>query len=155
MRGTLYNLCMAKEKIATAHAPEAIGPYSQAIRLGNLIFTAGQIALDPSTQQVVGGGIAEQTTRVLENLKAILESAGSSLAQVVKATVFLRDMNDFAAMNTIYAQYLAGEGVLAPARSTVEVSRLPKDVLIEIEVVAEHEPGIHSYLHRPQSIQQP
>ena len=145
---------MAKEKIATAHAPVAIGPYSQAIRLGNLIFTAGQIALDPANQQVVGGGIAEQTTRVLENLKAILESAGSSLQQVVKTTVFLRDMNDFAAMNAIYAQYMAPEGALAPARTTVEVSRLPKDVLIEIEVVAEHEPGIHSYLHHPQSIQQ-
>ena len=143
---------MAKEKIATAHAPEAIGPYSQAIRLGNLIFTAGQIALDPATQQVVPGGITEQTTRVLENLKAILESAGSSLAQVVKTTVFLRDMNDFALMNAVYGKYLAPEGVLAPARSTVEVSRLPKDVLVEIEVVAEHEPGIHSYLHRPPGI---
>jgi 2-iminobutanoate/2-iminopropanoate deaminase len=144
---------MAKEKIATAHAPEAIGPYSQAIRLGNLVFTAGQIALDPATQQVVGGGITEQTTRVLENLKAILESAGSSLAQVVKTTVFLRDMNDFAPMNAVYGKYLAPEGVLAPARSTVEVARLPKDVLVEIEVVAEHEPGIHSYLHRPAGIQ--
>lgn len=146
---------MAKEKIATAHAPEAIGPYSQAIRAGNLIFTAGQIALDPATQQVIGGGIAEQTTRVLENLKAILDSAGSSLSHVVKTTVFLRDMNDFPAMNAIYSQYLAPEGVLAPARSTVEVSRLPKDVLVEIEAVAEHEPGIHSYLHRPQGIEQP
>jgi 2-iminobutanoate/2-iminopropanoate deaminase len=144
---------MPKEKIATAHAPEAIGPYSQAIRLGNLVFTAGQIALDPATQQVVGGGITEQTTRVLENLKAILESAGSSLAQVVKTTVFLRDMNDFAPMNAVYGKYLAPEGVLAPARSTVEVARLPKDVLVEIEVVAEHEPGIHSYLHRPAGIQ--
>jgi len=144
---------MAKEKIATAHAPEAIGPYSQAIRLGNLVFTAGQIALDPATQQVVGCGITEQTTRVLENLKAILESAGSSLAQVVKTTVFLRDMNDFAPMNAVYGKYLAPEGVLAPARSTVEVARLPKDVLDEIEVVAEHEPGIHSYLHRPAGIQ--
>ncbi len=143
---------MAKEKIATAHAPAAIGPYSQAIRLGNLLFTAGQIALDPATQQIVAGGIQEQTTRVLENLKAILESAGSSLAQVVKATVFLKDFNDFAAMNAVYGKYLAPEGVLAPARSTVEVSRLPKDALVEIELIAEHEPGIHSYLHRPPSI---
>ncbi len=143
---------MAKEKIATAHAPAAIGPYSQAIRLGNLLFTAGQIALDPATQQIVAPGIQEQTSRVLENLKAILESAGSSLAQVVKATVFLKDFNDFAAMNEIYARYLAPEGVLAPARSTVEVSRLPKDALVEIELIAEHEPGIHSYLHRPTSI---
>jgi 2-iminobutanoate/2-iminopropanoate deaminase len=144
---------MPKEKIATAHAPQAIGPYSQAIRLGNLIFTAGQIALDPATQQVVGGGIAEQTTRVLENLKAILEQAGSSLAHVVKTTVFLRDMNDFAGMNAVYGQYLAPEGGLAPARSTVEVARLPKDVLVEIEVIAEHEPGVHSYLHRLGSIE--
>jgi 2-iminobutanoate/2-iminopropanoate deaminase len=143
---------MAKEKIATAHAPAAIGPYSQAIRLGNLLFTAGQVALDPATQQMVAGGIQEQTTRVLENLKAILESAGSSLAQVVKATVFLKDFNDFAAMNEIYAKYLAPEGVLAPARSTVEVARLPKDALVEIELIAEHDPGIHSYLHRPPSI---
>ena len=145
---------MAKEKIATSRAPEAIGPYSQAIRLGNLIFTAGQAALDPATQQVVPGGITEQTIRTLENLKAILESAGSSLAQVVKATVFLKDMNDFAQMNAVYAKYLVPEGVLAPARTTVEVSRLPKDVLVEIELIAEHESGIHSYLHRPAGIQQ-
>ncbi len=145
---------MAKEKIATAHAPAAIGPYSQAIRLGNLVFTAGQVALDPATQQMVAGGISEQTTQVLENLKAILESAGSSLAQVLKATVFLKNFDDFAKMNEVYAKYLAPEGALAPARSTVEVSRLPKDALVEIELVAEHEPGIHSYLHRPASIQQ-
>ena len=132
---------MSKEKIATVDAPAAIGPYSQAIRLGNLVFTAGQIALDPATQQMVAGGISEQTTRVLENLKAILESAGSSLAQ-------------FAKMNEVYGKYLAPEGALAPARSTVEVSRLPKDALVEVELVAEHEPGIHSYLHRPASIQQ-
>jgi 2-iminobutanoate/2-iminopropanoate deaminase len=144
---------MAKEKIATANAPAAIGPYSQAIRLGNLLFTAGQIALEPTTQQMVPGGIREQTTRVLENLKGILESAGSSLAHVVKATVFLKDFDDFAAMNEIYAQYLAPAGALAPARSTVEVSRLPKDALVEIELIAEHEPGIHSYLHRPASIE--
>jgi 2-iminobutanoate/2-iminopropanoate deaminase len=146
---------MAKERIATTHAPQAIGPYSQGIKLGNLIFTAGQVALDPATQQVIAGGIQEQTARTLENIKAILEEAGSSLAQVVKTTVFLRDMNDFSAMNVVYAQYLAGEGVFAPARTTVEVSRLPKDVLVEIEAIAEHEPGIHSYLHRPSSIQQP
>lgn len=128
---------MSKQVIATPQAPAAIGPYSQAIRTGNLIFTAGQIALDPGTQQVVADGIAGQTTRVLENLKAILESAGSSLAQTVKATVFLKDFNDFAAMNAVYATYLGAEGVPAPARSTVEVSRLPKDVLVEIELVAE------------------
>jgi 2-iminobutanoate/2-iminopropanoate deaminase len=145
---------MAKEKIATAHAPAAIGPYSQAIRLGNLIFTAGQGGIDPATQQVVAGGITEQTARTLENLKAVLEAAGSSLAQVVKANVFLKDMNDFASMNAVYAKYLAPEGVLAPARTTVEVARLPKDLLVEIELIAEHEPQIHSYLHRPTSIEQ-
>jgi 2-iminobutanoate/2-iminopropanoate deaminase len=128
---------MSKAAIQTKAAPAAIGPYSQAIRTGNLVFTAGQIALDPETQQVVAPGITEQTTRVLENLKAILEAAGSSLAQVVKATVFLKDFNDFAAMNAVYGAYLGPAGVAAPARSTVEVSRLPKDVLVEIELVAE------------------
>ena len=128
---------MSKHVIATAGAPAAIGPYSQAIRAGNLIFTAGQIALEPVTQQVVPGGIAEQTTRVLENLKAILEAAGSSMAQVVKATVFLKDFNDFAAMNAVYGVYLGPEGVAPPARTTVEAARLPKDVLVEIELVAE------------------
>jgi len=128
---------MNKQAIATSAAPSAIGPYSQAIRSGNLIFTAGQIALDPATGNIVAGGITEQTARVLENLKAILESAGSSLDRAVKATVFLKDFNDFAAMNTVYANYLGGEGRVAPARSTVEVARLPKDALVEIELVAE------------------
>jgi len=128
---------MSKSAIATTAAPAAIGPYSQGVRAGNLIFTAGQIALDPATQQVVAPGITEQTTQVLENLKAILEAAGSSLAQVVKATVFLKDFNDFAAMNAVYGVYLAPEGVVPPARSTVEVSRLPKDVLVEIDLIAE------------------
>lgn len=128
---------MSKHVIATTGAPAAIGPYSQAIRTGNLIFTAGQIALDPVTQQVVPGGITEQTTRVLENLKAVLEAAGSSMAQAVKATVFLKDFNDFAAMNAVYGAYLGPDGVTPPARTTVEVARLPKDVLVEIELVAE------------------
>ena len=128
---------MSKHVVSSTGAPAAIGPYSQAIRTGNLIFTAGQIALDPVTQQVVPGGITEQTTRVLENLKAILQAAGSSMAHVVKATVFLKDFNDFAAMNAVYGAYLAPEGVTAPARSTVEVARLPKDVLVEIELVAQ------------------
>jgi 2-iminobutanoate/2-iminopropanoate deaminase len=128
---------MSKTVISTPAAPAAIGPYSQAIRAGNLVFTAGQVALDPATQQVVAGGITEQTTRVLENLKAILEASGSSLANTVKATVFLKDFNDFAAMNAVYGAYLAAAGVAPPARSTVEVSRLPKDVLVEIELVAE------------------
>lgn len=128
---------MNKEVIATPHAPAAIGPYSQGVRTGNLIFTAGQIALDPATGLVVAPGIADQTVRVMENLKAILEAAGSSLSQVLKATVFLKDFNDFAEMNTVYAAYLAPEGTTPPARTTVEVSRLPKDVLVEIELVAE------------------
>ncbi len=128
---------MSKNVIATNAAPAAIGPYSQAIRAGNLVFTAGQVALDPATQQVVASGITEQTTRVLENLKAILEAAGSSLAQTVKATVFLKDFNDFAAMNAVYGAYLSAGGVAPPARTTVEVSRLPKDVLVEIDLIAE------------------
>ncbi|HUD15336.1 MAG TPA: RidA family protein [Terracidiphilus sp.] len=128
---------MSKAAIATNLAPAAIGPYSQGIRVGGLVFTAGQIALDPATQQVVAPGIAEQTTQVMENLKAILEAAGTSLAKVVKATVFLKDFNDFAAMNAVYGAYLAPQGVAPPARSTVEVSRLPKDVLVEIDLIAE------------------
>jgi 2-iminobutanoate/2-iminopropanoate deaminase len=128
---------MSKTVIATPGAPAAIGPYSQGVRVGNLVFTAGQIALDPETQRVVASGIAEQTTRVLENLKAILEQAGTSMLRVVKATVFLKDFNDFAAMNEVYGAYLAPEGVAPPARTTVEVSRLPKDVLVEIELIAE------------------
>ena len=128
---------MSKAAIATDGAPAAIGPYSQGVRVGNLVFTAGQIALDPVTQQVVASGIAEQTTRVLENLKAILEAAGSNLARVVKATVFLKDFNDFAAMNAVYDEYLCADGVAPPARTTVEVSRLPRDVLVEIDLIAE------------------
>jgi 2-iminobutanoate/2-iminopropanoate deaminase len=128
---------MSKSAIATTAAPAAIGPYSQGVRAGNLVFTAGQIALDPETQQVVAPGITEQTTRVMENLKAILEAAGTSMARVVKATVYLKDFNDFAAMNAVYGAYLAAEEVVPPARSTVEVSRLPKDVLVEIDLIAE------------------
>jgi len=128
---------MSKAGVATDKAPSAIGPYSQGIRAGNLVFTAGQIALDPATGQVVAPGIQEQTTQVLENLKAILEQAGSSLDRVVKATVFLKNFNDFAAMNSVYGAYLAPDGVTPPARTTVEVSRLPKDVLVEIDLIAE------------------
>lgn len=128
---------MTKLAIVTGNAPAAIGPYSQAVRTGNLLFIAGQIPLDPATGQVVRGGIVEQTTRVLENLKAILEAAGSSLGQAVKATVFLKDFNDFMVMNTIYANYFDKDGIVPPARSTVQVSRLPKDALIEIELIAE------------------
>jgi 2-iminobutanoate/2-iminopropanoate deaminase len=128
---------MSKSQVSTPSAPAAIGPYSQAIRCGNLIFTAGQAALDPATGQLVAGGITEQTTRTLENLKAVVEAAGSNLAKVVKATVFLKSMSDFAAMNAIYATYLAPEGVVPPARTTVEAARLPKDALVEIELIAE------------------
>ena len=127
---------MSRSVVITDGAPAAIGPYAQGVRVGNLIFTTGQIPIDPATQQVISGGIAEQTKRVLENLKAILEEAGSSLDRVVKATVFLKDLNDFSAMNSVYADYLESDGE-APARTTVEVSRLPRNVLIEIELIAE------------------
>jgi 2-iminobutanoate/2-iminopropanoate deaminase len=127
---------MSRSIISTDAAPAAIGPYVQGVRVGNLIFTAGQIPIDPVTQQVVAGGIAEQTKRVLENLKAILEEAGTSLDRAVKATVFLKDLNDFSAMNAVYAEYLEFDGE-APARTTVEVSRLPRNVLVEIELIAE------------------
>jgi 2-iminobutanoate/2-iminopropanoate deaminase len=127
---------MTRSVISTDLAPAAIGPYAQGVRAGNLIFTAGQIPIDPVTQQVVVGGIAEQTKRVMENLKAILDEAGSSLDRVIKATVFLKDLSDFAAMNAVYAEYLEVDGE-APARTTVEVSRLPRNVLVEIDLVAE------------------
>jgi 2-iminobutanoate/2-iminopropanoate deaminase len=126
----------SKAAISTQEAPAAIGPYSQAVRIGNFLYTSGQVALDPASGAVVAGGVAEQTTRVIENLKAVLAAAGASLAQVVKTTVFLKNMGDFAAMNEVYGRYFAGQGVVAPARSTVEVARLPKDALIEIEVIA-------------------
>ena len=126
--------------LATNEAPRAIGPYSQGVRTGSLLFTSGQIALDPETQQVVAGGIAEQTERVFANLKAILEAGGSSFAQVLKATVFLKNFDDFAAVNAIYAEHLAIPGIPPPARSTVEVARLPKDALIEIDLIAAIDP---------------
>jgi 2-iminobutanoate/2-iminopropanoate deaminase len=126
----------SKEAVSTRTAPAAIGPYSQAVRIGQFLYTSGQVALDPATGAIVPGGIAEQTERVLENLKAVLAAASASLAQVVKTTVFLKNMSDFAAMNDIYARYFAADGVVPPARSTVEVARLPKDALIEIEVIA-------------------
>jgi 2-iminobutanoate/2-iminopropanoate deaminase len=125
-----------KTAISTPNAPAAIGPYSQAIRIGDFLYTSGQVALDPATGQIVAGGIEAQATRVLENLKAVVEAAGASLSRVFKTTVFLKDMNDFAAMNAIYGKYFAPEGTVAPARSTVEVARLPKDALVEIEVIA-------------------
>lgn len=128
---------MSRTNIATEGAPAAIGPYAQGVRVGRLIFTAGQCGLDPITGDVVSGGIKEQTERVLENLKAVLEAGGSSLAQVVKTTVFLKDMNDFAAMNAVYGSFFGSDSESLPARSTVEVARLPRNVLVEIEAVAE------------------
>jgi 2-iminobutanoate/2-iminopropanoate deaminase len=121
------------ESIQTDRAPQAIGPYSQAIKANGFIFASGQIPLDPSTMLIVEGGVEEQTGRVLDNLKAVLEAAGSSLDRVVKTTVYLADMNEFAAMNEIYAKYF---GATKPARATVQVARLPRDVRVEIDVVA-------------------
>ncbi len=123
--------------VATEKAPAAIGPYSQAVHIGDLVYTSGQIPLDPATGQLVDGSIREQTIRVLENLQAVLAAAGTDLGRVLKTTVFLKNMSDFAGMNEIYATYLAPQGVVAPARSTVEVARLPKDALVEIEVIAQ------------------
>ena len=122
-----------REVIATDQAPQAIGPYSQAIRAAGLIFTSGQVAIDPATQQVIAGDVSAQTERVLKNLAAILQASGSSLEKVLRCTVFLKNMGDFAAMNEIYGRYFKQA---PPARSTVEVARLPKDVLVEIDVIA-------------------
>lgn len=127
---------MSKQAISTRSAPAAIGPYSQAIRSGNLLFISGQIPIDPETGKVVEGDAAVQTARVLQNLSAILEAAGSSFAQVVKATVYLRDMADFTMMNEVYARFF---GDCPPARATVGVSRLPRDVSVEIDLIAEVE----------------
>ena len=121
------------ETVATDRGPQAIGPYSQAIRANGFVFLSGQIPLDPKTQQVVEGDAAVQTERVLENLKGVVEAAGSSLQRVVKTTVFLSDMNDFVAMNEVYSRYFATH---PPARSTVEVSRLPRTVRVEIDLIA-------------------
>ena len=125
-----------KTSIQTDQAPAAIGPYSQAIRIDNMVFTSGQVAIDPGTGQLVAGGIEEQTHRVLRNLQAVLTAAGLDFSRVIKTTVFLKDMAHFAAMNAIYAEYLQTQNSPAPARSTVEVARLPKDALVEIELIA-------------------
>lgn len=122
-----------REVISTDRGPKAIGPYSQAIKTNGFVFVSGQIPLDPRTQQMVEGDIARQTERVLENLKGILEGAGSSLDHVVKTTVYLKDLSDFAAMNEVYARYFCSA---PPARATVEVARLPKDARVEIELIA-------------------
>jgi len=122
-----------RDVIATKDAPQAIGPYSQAIRANGFVFVSGQVAIDPATQQVINGDIAAQTDRVLKNLSAILKAAGTGLEKVVRSTVFLKDMGDFAAMNEVYARYFTAT---PPARSTIQAARLPKDVLIEIDVIA-------------------
>ena len=125
---------MSKQAISTPLAPTAIGPYSQAIRSGNLVFLSGQIPIDPSTGKIVEGDVATQTARVLQNLSAVLEAAGSSLGQVLKTTVYLKDLADFAAVNEVYAQFF---GECPPARATVEVARLPRNVAVEIDLIAE------------------
>src|ERR1700675_504669 len=122
-----------KEIILTEKGPKPLGPYSQAIRANGFIFISGQGAIDPATGELVAGGVVEQTTRTLENLKAIVEAAGSSLDHAVKVSVFLKDMNDFAAMNEVYARYFPAN---PPARSTVEVARLPRDFRVEIDLIA-------------------
>ena len=125
-----------KEQVRTQGAPQAIGPYSQAVKSAGLLFASGQVALDPASGSIVSGGIVEQTERVMKNIAAVLEASGTSFDRVIKSTVFLKDMGDFAKMNEIYGRYVSGNGKIAPARSTVEVSRLPKDALVEIEVIA-------------------
>ena len=122
-----------KDVVLTDKGPKPIGPYSQAIRINGLIYLSGQVALDPRSNEFLGGDIAQQTERVMENIKAILEAGGSNLNHVVKTTVFLKDINDFAAMNEVYGKFFKAA---PPARSTVQVAKLPKDALVEIEVIA-------------------
>lgn len=122
-----------RQVIATNGAPKAIGPYSQAIRANGFIFVSGQTPIDPATQQLISGSIGEQTERVLRNIEAILQQAGSSMAKIVRCGVFLKDMNDFAAMNEVYAKFFPSD---PPARSTVQAARLPKDCQVEIDAIA-------------------
>ena|SRR5437899_8327204 len=122
-----------KEIVLTDRGPKPIGPYSQAVKANGLLYMSGQVALDPKSGEMVGSAIAEQTERVMNNIKGILEAAGSNLHHIVKTTVYLKDMNDFTAMNEVYGKFFAAA---PPARSTVQVSRLPKDALVEIEVIA-------------------
>lgn len=124
---------MKKEIVIAENAPKAIGPYSAGVKAGNLVFSAGQLGIDPASGEFVSGGIEAQTQKALENLSAVLEAAGSSLGRVVKTTVFLKDMNDFGAMNGVYGQFFTEN---YPARSAVQVARLPKDGLVEIEAIA-------------------
>lgn len=126
-------MSFTREPVSTSHAPKAIGPYSQAIKANGFVFISGQVAFDPATGNLITGGIQEQTERVLNNLTAILAAAGSSWEKVVKTTVFLKDMGQFAQMNEVYAKFCKGA---PPARSTVEVARLPRDVAVEIDVIA-------------------
>jgi 2-iminobutanoate/2-iminopropanoate deaminase len=127
---------MQRTQISTTQAPAAIGPYSQAVRCGQFIYTSGQVGFDPASGELVGSEVQAQTERVIENVQAVLAAAGASLAHVVKTTVFLTSMNDFQAMNEVYARYFAGPDRLAPARSTVAVAELPRKALVEIECVA-------------------
>lgn len=125
-----------KTIVSSTAAPAAIGPYSQAIRVGDLVYTSGQVALDPATGNLIEGGITEQTERVCENLRAVLNAVDLTLTDVLKTTVFLQDMNDFAAMNEVYARHFAPESYVPPARSTIQVAKLPKGGLVEIECIA-------------------
>ena len=125
-----------RQAVATEKAPKAIGPYSQAVRAGNLLFVSGQVPIDPATGALIDGDIAAQTDRVMRNLAAILQAAGATMDQVVRCTVYLADMNDFAAMNEVYGSYFT---VPAPARATIQAVRLPKDARVEIDVIAEIE----------------
>jgi len=122
-----------RDVVATENGPRAIGPYSQAIRANGFVFVSGQVAIDPATQQVIPGDVAAQTDRVLRNLAAILNAAGTGLEKAVRTTVFLKNIGDFGAMNEVYGKYFSAS---PPARSTVEVARLPRDVLVEIDVIA-------------------
>jgi 2-iminobutanoate/2-iminopropanoate deaminase len=129
----MRDVISTREVISTNEAPKAIGPYSQAIRAGGFVFVSGQVSIDPATQQLVNGDITAQTDLVLKNLSAILDAAGSGMEQVVRCTVFLKNISEFGAMNEVYARYFTSK---PPARSTVEASRLPKDVLVEIDAIA-------------------
>lgn len=125
-----------KTIVSSTDAPAAIGPYAQAVRVGDLVYTSGQVALDPASGNLIEGGVAEQTQRVCENLRAVLNAVDLTLTDVVKTTVFLQDMNDFAAMNEVYARHFAPANYVPPARSTIQVAKLPKGGLVEIECVA-------------------
>ena len=126
----------SKTVISTTSAPAAIGPYAQAVRIGEFVYTSGQVALDPASGNLIAGGIVEQTERVCENLRAVLNEANLNFTHVVKTTVFLQDLGQFGAMNEVYARFFAPENVVPPARSTVQVAALPKGALVEIECIA-------------------